>query len=109
MDKDRKISTFAIRNWLSSLLLAVQGDWDKYEEARTKIKKDADDDLEELDPFIEVPQCPLCGAEMRERTGKNGKFYGCSKYPKCKGTWNPLEKLKEGAEEADELPSISLD
>ncbi len=30
--------------------------------------------------------CPQCGAPMSERTGKFGKFLGCTKYPECKGT-----------------------
>lgn len=36
-------------------------------------------------------QCPLCGNEMVLRTAKKGpnageKFWGCSTYPKCRGT-----------------------
>ncbi len=30
--------------------------------------------------------CPLCGAILKERDGKYGKFYGCSNYPNCKYT-----------------------
>ena len=30
-------------------------------------------------------KCPLCGSEMFVRQGRFGEFYGCSKYPKCKG------------------------
>lgn len=30
-------------------------------------------------------KCPKCGAVMKLRTGKYGKFYGCSNYPKCDG------------------------
>lgn len=38
----------------------------------------------------EVPSCPVCGAPMVLRTSqkgnnKGGKFYGCSKFPKCRG------------------------
>ena len=33
-----------------------------------------------------APKCPKCGAPMVLRNSKRGKFYGCSKYPKCKGT-----------------------
>lgn len=29
--------------------------------------------------------CPICGADMVERQGRNKKFYGCSMYPRCKG------------------------
>ena len=27
--------------------------------------------------------CPRCGGQLVERTGKYGKFFGCSNYPKC--------------------------
>ncbi len=30
--------------------------------------------------------CPRCDSKMVLRNGRNGKFYGCSKYPSCKGT-----------------------
>jgi restriction system protein len=30
--------------------------------------------------------CPLCKSEMVKRKGKFGEFYGCSRYPECKGT-----------------------
>lgn len=31
-------------------------------------------------------ECPFCGAQMIRRNGRHGEFYGCSKYPNCKGT-----------------------
>jgi very-short-patch-repair endonuclease len=38
-------------------------------------------------PASEVgKKCPRCGSQMNLRTGRYGKFYGCSKYPYCKGT-----------------------
>lgn len=30
--------------------------------------------------------CPKCGNELKLRSGKYGKFYGCSNYPHCKFT-----------------------
>ncbi len=33
----------------------------------------------------ELP-CPLCGGLLLLRKSKRGKFYGCAKYPTCKGT-----------------------
>ncbi|WP_427910336.1 topoisomerase DNA-binding C4 zinc finger domain-containing protein [Peribacillus muralis] len=30
--------------------------------------------------------CPVCDSKMIEREGKNGKFYGCSRFPSCRGT-----------------------
>jgi len=37
--------------------------------------------------------CPKCGAPLLIRLGKFGKFYACSRFPKCKYT----ESLKENA------------
>ncbi|AGH77699.1 DNA topoisomerase III [Xanthomonas citri pv. citri] len=34
----------------------------------------------------EGPPCPLCGAATRQRTGRSGPFWSCSRYPDCKGT-----------------------
>ncbi len=34
-------------------------------------------------------KCPRCGSRMHLRSGRYGKFYGCSKYPYCKGTVKP--------------------
>ena len=36
----------------------------------------------------EVVTCPRCGAKMVLRNGRYGQFYGCSKFPQCKGTRN---------------------
>ena len=33
-----------------------------------------------------APDCPQCQAAMRQRTGKSGVFWSCSRYPDCKGT-----------------------
>lgn len=38
---------------------------------------------------IKVPQgpaCPQCGAVTRQRAGKKGLFWSCSRYPECNGT-----------------------
>ena len=47
-----------------------------------------------------LPHCPRCGASMVRRIAKQGNnvgrsFYGCSTYPRCRGT---LDLTKEGAE-----------
>ncbi|MFQ6090886.1 MAG: DNA topoisomerase, partial [Candidatus Bipolaricaulia bacterium] len=31
-------------------------------------------------------KCPLCGAPLELREGRFGRFYGCTRYPECKGT-----------------------
>ena len=30
-------------------------------------------------------QCPKCGAEMREKSGRYGRFLGCPNWPRCNG------------------------
>lgn len=32
------------------------------------------------------PSCPECGSPMRQRPGKNGPFWSCTRYPECRGT-----------------------
>lgn len=32
------------------------------------------------------PSCPRCGSAMRRRSGRYGQFWGCSRYPRCRGT-----------------------
>jgi len=41
-------------------------------------------------PQITDKKCPKCGEPMVIRTSAQGKFYGCSTYPKCRGT-APME------------------
>jgi DNA topoisomerase-1 len=35
-----------------------------------------------------APTCPKCGSPMVKRNGPRGEFWGCSTFPKCKGTRN---------------------
>ncbi len=37
-------------------------------------------------PVLSDKDCPRCRSKMILRNGKRGKFYGCSKFPYCKGT-----------------------
>lgn len=37
-------------------------------------------------PTSGAPTCPSCGSSMRRRSGRYGQFWGCSRYPGCKGT-----------------------
>lgn len=34
----------------------------------------------------EIEKCPKCGGNLIEKSGKYGKFFGCSNYPKCNFT-----------------------
>jgi superfamily I DNA and/or RNA helicase/very-short-patch-repair endonuclease/predicted RNA-binding Zn-ribbon protein involved in translation (DUF1610 family) len=39
-------------------------------------------------PVLSDENCPRCGKKMILRDGRRGKFYGCSRFPYCKGTRN---------------------
>ncbi len=41
-------------------------------------------------PLPPSPPYPQCGTQMRQRAGRNGAFWSCSRYPDCTGTL-PLE------------------
>lgn len=51
---------------------------------------------------IETQKCPKCQNLMKERKGRYGKFYGCTKYPKCRGT-RPWKEAKKKAKTINEL------
>lgn len=34
----------------------------------------------------EGPACPVCGTATRQRSGKNGAFWSCGRFPDCKGS-----------------------
>src|SRR5262249_10089543 len=34
--------------------------------------------------LADAEKCPDCGAPLRQRFSKFGRFYGCSRYPECK-------------------------
>ena len=36
-----------------------------------------------VESYIKTAKCPHCGAPLVVRTGPNGKFWGCSRYPIC--------------------------
>lgn len=47
-----------------------------------------------------APKCPICKSVMVVRKGKSGDFWGCSKFPKCKGHRPYYEK-------SDKMPFLT--
>ncbi len=41
---------------------------------------------QEADSSRNGRNCPICGSRMTLRSGRYGKFYGCSRFPYCRGT-----------------------
>lgn len=63
---------------------------------------DAKEDIPKLTTLGPGPKefpCPLCGATMDKKLGRNGTFLSCSKYPDCEGA-----RLIDGSEVKDEEP-----
>jgi ssDNA-binding Zn-finger/Zn-ribbon topoisomerase 1 len=58
--------------------------------ARGRKRFDRPDQTDLTDQEQRIPDCPICGNLMVLPTAKSGKsagkqFWGCSKYPECKG------------------------
>ncbi len=55
-----------------------------------------------------APKCPNCGSALVKRNGKNGEFWGCTAYPKCRTSFDD----KNGKPDFDGkkfLPTQNLD
>lgn len=55
------------------------------------VKETATDAMTAPTSASAVPSCPRCGSDMVERTARKGPqagttFWGCSRYPSCRGT-----------------------
>jgi hypothetical protein len=52
------------------------------------------------------PPCPLCNGKTTLRNGRNGPFYGCTRYPECKGTINatPRSRAEQRRKKANVSP-----
>lgn len=63
---------------------------DYTEKYKKLIEEQADDTKQTENSESDLPLCPMCGSPMVLRTAKKGdniggQFYGCSKFPKCRG------------------------
>lgn len=48
-----------------------------------------------VDQVSKSPTCPLCSNPMKRRSGKNGDFWGCMRFPDCRGTRQLNVDLKD--------------
>lgn len=55
-----------------------------------------EEEIEEVKkPIYDGLKCPDCDGEMVSRKSQYGTFWGCKKYPKCKGTRDSEGRTKE--------------
>ncbi|MEI6596692.1 MAG: AAA domain-containing protein [bacterium] len=52
----------------------------------TLVEKPASNNIKDNPAILSDKTCPKCGSKMILRKGRYGKFYGCSKFPYCRGT-----------------------
>lgn len=73
-------------NTVQEIVSILQKSSIKDKETRKKHIKNVNQTDFERRTKIERLICPRCNAELKLRNGKNGKFYGCSNYPRCRFT-----------------------
>ncbi len=66
----------------SATFLEKGGFREKMYQSRSEVRE------EKMPVDKDAPACPECGKPMRKRHSERGDFWGCSQYPKCKGTVN---------------------
>jgi DNA topoisomerase-1 len=72
--------------------------------------KDKDAKITNLGDAPKEFKCPVCGADMIIKLGKNGKFMSCSRYPECAGGRTIEGKVMEGPKETGEpCPVCGID
>ena len=61
-------------------------DWCKYGSRLTGLTSDPRQDDQGGTGAAAPPTCPDCGGSMQLRRGRFGEFWGCLRYPDCRGT-----------------------
>jgi DNA topoisomerase I len=55
-----------------------------------------------------VIECDKCGADMQLKTGRFGKYFGCTQYPECKNTRKLMRNGQPAPPKADPIPMPEL-
>jgi len=85
--KDGKDEQIVIRADDFDELIEAKKDIDKILEKRQKDESVKDPDPEWIqETRAGKPLCPECKEGMVKREGAKGEFWGCSKFPDCRGT-----------------------
>ena len=77
-EMETKLDTISEGN--NSSLSILSNFYDEFMDQFLKVAKAMYDD----DPIPTGEKCPICGADLVYKEGKNGQFIGCSNYPTCK-------------------------
>ncbi|TXH01929.1 MAG: type I DNA topoisomerase [Candidatus Moraniibacteriota bacterium] len=74
------------------------GPFTKEVKSKEKLEK-----MSNLGPAPAEMKCPVCGGKMIIKLGRSGKFYSCSKFPKCTGALTLDGKEVEGPKSTGEI------
>jgi DNA topoisomerase-1 len=58
----------------------------RYTQKIQKVGQDSDEKTPKKEVQYDDEPCPVCGARMILRSSARGRFFGCEKFPACKGT-----------------------
>jgi len=86
----------AFRKFLREVILLLDGplpapesetcDWCRYRSSVVGLPHAAGQGGTDEQGTPAPPTCPQCGGPMQLRSGKFGEFWGCLRYPDCRGT-----------------------
>lgn len=74
------------------------GPFTKEVKSKEKLEK-----MSNLGPAPDDMKCPVCGSDMIIKLSRSGKFYSCSKFPKCTGALTLEGTVVEGPKDTGEL------
>ncbi len=63
----------------------------------------------ETKPILEETLCPECNGPMISRKGQYGTFWGCKKYPECRGTRDSQGRSKQEREAWKEKQKVEVE
>ncbi len=88
--------------WENAITEASQGILNLAQQAGLNYDPLSEADIDESD----IPPCPICTKAMRRISGRNGPFYSCTDYPRCKGTMNINQGAATGTSSQRQAPEI---
>lgn len=82
----QEVSLFKRKKMKQLLAPFIISDYKQKKEIQKKHVSDLKNELKQKKTMVTENICPRCGSPLVSRTGKKGKFKGCSNYPKCRFT-----------------------
>ena len=94
VEQDSRLFYAFLFSFFIGFIITVWYIWNEYKEYKIMCNIKESEEKEKLEILKRnSPSCPICSSYMIKRLAKKGKylgkeFWGCAKYPMCKGTVN---------------------